>query len=175
MFKFNRKQIEKSDSELLKAYKATGELAHVTDLFSKYHELIFGVCLKYLKNETESEDATMDIYEKIIEKLKTHNVTHVKSWLWQITKNHCLDVLGKPKELDRIPELPPTFPTEHQLNTLRSCIQRLIDSQKECVIKFYLEKQSYNDIATELSISWSRVRSLIQNGRRNLKICFERS
>jgi len=64
---------------------------------------------------------------------------------------------------------------EEQLIQLRKCLVRLMDKQKECLTRFYFEEQPYKEISTQLDISWSRVRSLIQNGKRNLKICMKRS
>lgn len=188
MIKFKQNHIEASDEFLIKQFKDTGRIEHLTDLYSKYIELVFGVCLKYLKNEDDSKDAVMDIYEKLISKLKTHDVEYFKSWLYILTKNHCLGELRKKKrlaehEVDFKRSLngetifQPFSPNlkETQLIKMEHCIQHLIENQKLCITKFYLEKQSYKDIAEQLSMSWSRVRSLIQNGRRNLKICIEKS
>lgn len=189
MLQFKREHIATSDEELIRFYKQSGDMNHVTDLYSKYIELVFGVCLKYFKNEADSEDAVMQIYEKLTVKLTEHEVSNFKGWLAILTKNHCISTLQqekrkKDKEREYIEfklpqkeeaELFPIDLKEEQLTKLDSCIQHLINSQKECITKFYLEQLSYNEIANQLSMSWSRVRSLIQNGRRNLKICIERT
>jgi len=183
---FYKGHIDKSDEYLIQAYKESRDVMYVTDLFNKYHELVFGVCLKYLKNETDSEDATMDIYLKVVEKLKTHDPQHYKAWLAVVTKNHCLTILQKEKKRKHIPQsfdeqikeiplLDIDDLKEEQLEKLRVCLVRLIDKQKECITRFYFQQQPYKEISTQLDVSWSRVRSLIQNGRRNLKICIERS
>jgi len=64
---------------------------------------------------------------------------------------------------------------EQLLEKLDDCLQKLIDTQQTCITQFYIEKQSYKEISSNLSMSWNRVRSLIQNGRRNLKLCIEQS
>ncbi len=188
MIRFKSDHIEASDDSLIQLFKETDRIEYATDLYSKYIELVYGVCLKYFKNEDDSKDAVMDIYEKVISKLKTHDVDYFKSWLFILSKNHCLSELRKSKrvfekEIDykKINGEEPSFlpfegdMKEAQLVKMENCIQHLIDNQKQCITRFYLKKQSYKDIAEQLSMSWSRVRSLIQNGRRNLKICIEKS
>lgn len=186
---FSRRHSDKSDDYLIRAYKESSDIKYVTDLFNKYHELVFGVCLKYVKNEFDSEDLTMEIYEKIVDKLKDHEPRHFKAWLLVMTKNHCLTFLRREKlEQDRaeryvkenVEDEPDPFSEldelkEEQLIQLRKCLVRLMDKQKECLTRFYFDEQPYKEISTQLDISWSRVRSLIQNGKRNLKICMKQS
>ena len=40
---------------------------------------------------------------------------------------------------------------------------------------FYLENKCYNEIVEQTGMEWNKVRSLIQNGRRNLKICMDKN
>lgn len=54
------------------------------------------------------------------------------------------------------------------------CLGTLTDDQKEAISLFYLESKCYNEIVEITGRDWNQVRSLIQNGRRNLKICMER-
>ena len=58
---------------------------------------------------------------------------------------------------------------------LKKCLDQLKDMQKACVEKFYLSKKSYLEIAAELKLNLNSVKSNIQNGKRNLKICIEGS
>jgi len=46
--------------------------------------------------------------------------------------------------------------------------------QKLCVILFYLEKRSYQEIATSTQFTQMQVKSHIQNGKRNLKLLMEK-
>jgi RNA polymerase sigma-70 factor (ECF subfamily) len=40
---------------------------------------------------------------------------------------------------------------------------------------FYLQNKCYKEIAEDTGMDWNKVRSHIQNGRRNLKICMEKN
>jgi RNA polymerase sigma-70 factor (ECF subfamily) len=56
---------------------------------------------------------------------------------------------------------------------LMECIERLKDEQQQCIRLFYFEERSYKEIAVALKLEEKKVKSFIQNGKRNLKICIE--
>jgi RNA polymerase sigma-70 factor (ECF subfamily) len=63
---------------------------------------------------------------------------------------------------------------EEQFDRLETCIEKLPDDQRTAIRLFYLENKSYKEIETATGMEWNKVRSYIQNGRRNLKICLQR-
>ena len=65
------------------------------------------------------------------------------------------------------------FEKERQLDQLAKCMQKLNEEQRQTVRLFYLEDKCYNEISAMTGFDWNKVRSLVQNGRRNLKICME--
>jgi RNA polymerase sigma factor (sigma-70 family) len=79
-----------SDEELIIRYRQGGDMKDLGQLYDPYMPMVYGVCLKYLKNREESRDAVMQIFEKLTTTLRTHEVTHFKSWLYVTTRNHCL-------------------------------------------------------------------------------------
>ena len=62
---------------------------------------------------------------------------------------------------------------EENFKKLEECIGQLPRDQKQSIELFFLEKKCYNEIAGITGQEWSKVRSYIQNGKRNLKICME--
>ena len=73
MLKFLRTIREpRDDQSLLKSYQEYGRMEDLGKLFEKYIELVYGLCLKYLEQEADAEDAVMQIFEKLIVKAKTH-------------------------------------------------------------------------------------------------------
>ena len=89
--------ISLSDAELLEKYQQTLHANYIGDLLKRYNRLVFSVCFKYLKNEDDSKDAVMQIFEKLLEILKDQKVSYFKSWLYMVAKNHCLMQLRKQK------------------------------------------------------------------------------
>jgi len=150
-------------------------------LFSRYTELVYGLCLKYLKDRDAAQDAVMNIFEKLIEKLKTEEVEYFKSWLYMVSKNHCLMELRKKNPEMRTDFMEMTLAAhpmdepdvEEDLTALEECMDTLKDEQAQCVRLFYLEKLSYHQVSARTQFDEKAVKSFIQNGKRNLKICLE--
>ncbi len=57
---------------------------------------------------------------------------------------------------------------------LEESLEELNDEQKQCVILFYLKKNSYNQISEITGFSIMQVKSYIQNGKRNLKLLLQK-
>lgn len=174
------------DVELVASYQKTHQQDFLAQLFLRYSDLVYGCCLKYLSDPDKAKDATMSIYYELVEKLKNHEVVHFKSWLYVLSKNYCLMELRKQKRnpvtvyasefmySEEFEHPEDMFDKETQLQTLTICLDKLNEGQKESVRLFYIENKCYQDIAELTGNDWNRVRSLIQNGRRNLKICMEK-
>jgi len=174
--------LQKSDQEIISAYQKNHNLALVGMLYSRYADLVYGLCLKYFKDRAESQDAVMNIFEKLIEKLKTEEVRYFKSWLYMVSKNHCLMILRKNKPETRndfmelsIAEHPneESADLETDLVALEECMGTLKQDQETCVRFFYLKKMSYHQVCEATTFDLKSVKSFIQNGKRNLKICLE--
>jgi RNA polymerase sigma-70 factor (ECF subfamily) len=149
-------------------------------------ELVYGVCLKYLKESEDAKDATINIFEELVVKLQKHEIDQFKGWLYKLAKNHCLMRLRSNKkasfvktdislmQLEDNVHLNGALEDETQLEHLQSCLQQLTSEQRQIIELFYLEGKCYNEIVTQTGIEWNKVRSYIQNGRRNLKICMDK-
>lgn len=173
------------DLDLIQAYKKNENLDNLTVFFQNYMGLIYGVCLKYLKEEERAKDAVMEIYEKLTVKLLKHDISNPKSWLFTLVKNHCYEILRSKQRVlekesharlmysEQVYHLNNAEEKENELKMMDHCIERLEDLQKKSIQLFYLEKRTYKEVCEKLSIKWAKARSLIQNGRRNLKICME--
>ncbi|MGZ8559314.1 MAG: RNA polymerase sigma factor [Chitinophagaceae bacterium] len=174
-----------ADKELVDLYKQSDDLTVLGELYQRYMELVYGVCLKYFKDSEAAKDGVMQIFEELISKLKKHEVDNFRGWLHQVAKNHCLMLLRTPRNLKTVEfktdimqyeenvHLNGVLEKEENFKKLEYCIETLNDDQKESIRLFYLEEKCYNEIVEITGQEWNQVRSLIQNGRRNLKICME--
>jgi len=175
-----------TDKELVTAFKSSGDINFLSTLYQRYMELVFGVCLKYFKDVERSKDAVMDIFDELNTKLKVHEVDNFKGWLHVLARNHCLMQLRSPRNM-KTTEFNPVFmyseqnthlngealEKEENFKKMEFCIDTLPDEQKQTVKLFYMESKCYNEIAEITGFEWNKVRSYIQNGKRNLKICME--
>lgn len=148
-------------------------------------DLLYGVCLKYLADKEDAQDAVMAIFEELVTKLQRHEVENFKSWVYTLAKNHCLMKLRQQKK-QPVTKLSDSFmqsgedghleevlAREENLRQLEDCLQQLGDGQRNVIELFYLQGKCYKEISEDTGIDWNSVRSSIQNGRRNLKICME--
>lgn len=190
LFKISgKKKDQKSDEDLLKEFTLTGNLEVLGELYSVYMNLVYGVCLKYLKDRDESMDAVMQIFEKLIIELPKHRIENFKSWLHAVTKNYCLMQLRSKRSqeeklnewvidsqvfMENNPILHPIDEDKPDLEqALSDCIEKLKDEQKECIRQFYYENRCYNEIAVNMDLNEKKVKSHLQNAKRNLKLCLE--
>jgi RNA polymerase sigma-70 factor (ECF subfamily) len=174
-----------TDQQLLGYFKADRNNNWLGVLLQRYTLLLFGVCMKYLKNEEEAKDAVQQIFLKAIMELQKYEVEYFKSWLYMVAKNHCLMKLrDKPGRIVDIKEqmiivtdefsVQLHIQKDKQLELMTNSLEELSPEQKQCVTSFYLEKKTYQEIADETGYSLMQVKSYIQNGKRNLKILLEK-
>jgi RNA polymerase sigma-70 factor (ECF subfamily) len=151
---------------------------------------VFGVCMKYLRNATDAQDATQHVFEKALGEIGKYEIPFFKSWIYSVAKNHCLMQLrsrsSKPGTTDELPEETSAelltdqelkmkeLLMEEQSHHLKAALHELNPEQRICVEMFYLEKSSYHEIETKTGFSFSQVKSHIQNGKRNLRIILEK-
>lgn len=162
-------------------------MAALGELYQRYMDLVYGVCLKYYKEPETAKDSVMQIFEELAVKLKKHEVDNFRGWLHQVAKNHCLMQLRTPRNMKTVEfktelvqseeelHLNGVLEKEENLKKLEACLDTLTEEQREAIRLFYLEGRCYNEIVDLTGHEWNQVRSFIQNGRRNLKLCMEKS
>lgn len=178
---------EQTDAELVASYKQSGSLEVLGALYNRYMHLVFGVCLNYFKDEEQSKDAVMQIFEELITKLRLHDVQNFKSWLHVLTRNHCLMALRKAtrhhtvaledsfvENMDFV-HLDVDDAKERRLSIMEKCMETLSEEQRASVDLFYLQEKCYKEVSEITGYDMTKVKSYIQNGKRNLKICMERN
>jgi len=176
-----------SDQEIIAWYREDRDPEWIGILFERYTHLVLGICLKYLKSEEDSKDAVMQIFENLMDDLVTHRVDHFKSWLYTLTRNHCLMQLRKIRTVNRYHEaeliklresimesademhLNNERELDHMLEALSSGIAMLSKEQSKCIELMYLKEKSYKEIASLTGYNLKQVKSYIQNGKRNLQ------
>jgi RNA polymerase sigma factor (sigma-70 family) len=180
---------ELSDTELLDKYRQTGDKTFVGILYKRYSHLVFGLCMKYFKDQDQAYDASVGIFTKLFDDLKKHKVEYFKSWLFTYSKNFCLMQLRSAQSnLKRALEYEKDFKVfmenteethlqankrEEEYALLERALADLDEGQRICVELFYLKDKSYTQIVEITKYDLNKVKSYIQNGKRNLKIRLE--
>jgi RNA polymerase sigma-70 factor (ECF subfamily) len=178
-----------SDQELLEKFHHDQNNQWLGILLQRYTLLLFGVCMKYLKNEEEAKDGVQQIFLKALTELKKYKVDYFKSWLYMVAKNHCLmklrdrqgkgttdihdglaSVLMEEEQEEKVRHIE----KNQRLELMNEAISELSEDQQRCIMMFYLEKQSYQEISGNTGFTLLQVKSYIQNGKRNLRILLDK-
>ncbi len=176
-----------NDEALLKEFTRTNQPEYFGELFQRYVPLTYGLCLKYLQNREKAEDAVMELFEELLPKVNNYEIKEFRTWLYSVTKNHCLQILRKENRsvyVDFNTEIMESDAVLHlfeeedrsdaQTAALNRCLEKLPKPQRAGITMFFIEEMSYAEIAEQTGFLLKTVKSHIQNGKRNLKICLEK-
>ena len=175
-----------TDEELLKRYCESGDLAYFVEAYKRYMPLVYGVALKYLKRPEDAQDAVMQLFEELVVKIKEVEIQSFKAWLYTCIRNNCLmEIRKRSKNLsvsldDSFMEFCDDFDltvvseSENREESLRECVESLPEKQRISVKYFFFDELSYKEVEERTGFSLKMVKSFIQNGKRNLKLCLER-
>jgi len=188
MWLFKKKEYL-SDEALLKEYKQTGNKELFADLFKKHVTVVYGTCLFYLQNKDEAQDATMQLFEKLMLDINQRDIENFKGWLSFVVRNHCISLIRKKnthtkhtKSYYEFEYQDSQYETEEaiqkvsddaMLERMKQVLPSLKEPQRICIELFYLKNKSYQDIAADTNYTLNEIKSYIQNGKRNLKLLIE--
>lgn len=186
MFLFRKNKIEEDDISLVNRFKKSDDRECMGILFERYTYLVYGICMKYLKDEEKSKDAVMEVFEKVMHEILHHEINNFSSWLHSVARNYCLMQLRSQKtknekstewqksemlfmEMAEEMHLSVKDEKEEQLQKLELAIEQLNNEQKKCIQLFYIEQKSYQEVAQITGYDLKQVKSYLQNGKRNLE------
>lgn len=184
IFSFTKSKNQESDKKLISCYKENNDASALEELFQRYIHIVFFVCKKYLKDEEESKDAVMEIFEKLVIELKEHDISNFKGWLYTVIKNYCLMKKRKINSIELIVNRPDNidlismenadldnriYDEEIKSSDLNAALNQLNEAQRKCIELFYFKEKTYQVIAGMTDFNIKQVKSHIQNGKRNLK------
>lgn len=172
-----------SDEELLLHVAQKQDQEAFNMLYRRYAHLALGVCMKYLGNPVLAQDVTQTVFTRIWTDAANYQVRKFRPWFYTVVKNYCLMELRKNDEHADISEntLAAFMESDDQVHRkmkeeelfviMQDCLRRLNDYQQVCMKYFYLQQKTYAQTAELLDLTEKEVKSHLQNGRRNLKIC----
>lgn len=180
-----------SEDELLEAYKNSEDLNYLGELYQRKSVMISSICVKYMDRIEDAEDAAVEIFEILKKDLLKHEVQNLNGWLFSVTRNHCYKKLNKFKregavlmddekslnhfvESNTDEDLEDKMLKEAEIELMEEAIKHLKDDQQLCIELFYLKQMSYKEIEDETNLDLKKIKSHIQNGKRNIKIWMEK-
>lgn len=185
-FSNSKKSDPVNDELLLRRYLETGDLKLLGELYQSHATMVYYVCNRYLQDTELSKDAVMQIFEELIIKVHKQEIRQFGSWLYVLSRNFCLMQLRSGKKMQHVSfEDFVEFPIrmhqddpeekERTLTELEKCLEKLPQKQKESLDLFFLKEKCYKEIIAFTGYSLNELKSYIQNGKRNLKICMDKN
>lgn len=172
-----------SDAELLQLHKSTQNNEWLGVLLQRYTLLLFGVCMKYFKNESQAKDAVQQIFLKSLATIPKHEIGFFKGWIYMVARNYCLmelrhknleQDLNENIDFEDSNEVEAAQVREINLSLLEESLPLLNKEQQLCINLFYIKQKTYTEIVEETNFTYMQVKSFIQNGKRNLKLLIEK-
>ncbi|MEZ5026275.1 MAG: sigma-70 family RNA polymerase sigma factor [Chitinophagales bacterium] len=174
-----------SDESLIQLYKKHTDTKYIGELYKRYSLLIYGLCYKYFKNAEDAKDCLTEIFELVIKKAQTQEITFFKAWIYTVSRNYLLRKLERQKPIENVEteffseifmeneDDRSLYNKEKNLDLLQQALSNLTDVQRTCIELFYYKQKSYQEVASITGYDLNKVKSAIQNGKRNLKLFME--
>jgi RNA polymerase sigma-70 factor, ECF subfamily len=158
------------DGELIDACRGGDRNAYGL-LVDRYYRRVFGICFGILGNAADAEDAAQEIFTKGflgLDRLQDGN--QFGSWIAQIARNHCIDVLRRRKQVREVslePSVPAAGPADCPRD-LEGAIRRLPLELRMPLVMYYFDGHNAAHIAAELGMSHSCVCQRLRAARSEL-------
>lgn len=151
-------------------------------LFGKYQNLVYGYCMKMLKNKQKCEDITQETWLRVVKNANNYKPTaSVKSWLMSIARNLVIDDFRASKKWielsdeswnsieDSQSDLESLFSTQQQNQQLQAAFTELPENQRVILSMILIEELNQSEVATKLNTSVGAVKAALFRARENLK------
>lgn len=160
-------------------------------IYAEYAALVYNACLNYLQNAQDAEEVTQDVFLKVHAKMDGFKAeAELKTWIYRIAINQCLDFLRAKKRQKRfgfllsigtaVEENSAAFAAfnhpgvqledKEGIAHIFACINQLPERQKTALLLKSMEHLSQKEIAEVMALSEKAVESLLSRAKANLKV-----
>lgn len=176
------------DDEFLIQFSKRKDKEAFTIIYNKYHQYLYALAYRYLKDSEMAEDTVQQVYVKLWEMIHVIDIEiNLKNYLYSMTKNHILNQFRSKKEMISIN----TMNAQQEIVDDESDIVNVIEEaeisdllnigienlpkQKKEIIKMKIEEHKSNqEIADEMGLSINTVKSHYQESIKMLRIYFKK-
>lgn len=162
----------------------TGDDEAWGDLYREFAPAIFRFCRRAMPTHEDAEDATMEIFMKLRDKLSQFDHTRsFSAWLYKVAANHCWDMLRRRKgrqnkETEDVDDIPLEHPDPNQLERLieersneevRKALGKVGVRARMALVMRYYSDMSYDEIADALGVRRAFVGVVLLRARHELR------
>lgn len=145
-------------------------------LYHRHVSMVYQICLMLLKNVPDAEDATQNVFRKVMEQDKPfRDPEHEKAWLIVTARNECRDQLKHWWRKNRESEtaLLQVSSRQPEDNGLKELIWELPEQDRLVLYLYYYQGYTAQEIAELLGKNPSTVRTWLVRARKKLKLRME--
>lgn len=167
-----------SDEDLVFRYVESQSPKYFNEIYDRYSNKIFGKCISMLRSEARARDATQDIFIKLLLNFaKFKEGSRFSSWLYSITYNYCIDLIGKAKKM-RLEEITEVHASSDELddqsdaelleirvNELDEILSEVKAEEKAILLMKYQDKMSIKELTEVLDTSESAIKMRLKRAR----------
>jgi RNA polymerase sigma factor (sigma-70 family) len=158
------------------------------ELYREFAPAIFRFCRRALPTREDAEDATMEVFTKLRDKLGQYDATRsFTAWLYKVAANHCWDTLRRrkvrqDKETEDVDSVPLEHPDANQLEKLiekrsneevRKALDKLGNRARMALVMRYYSDMSYDEIADALGVRRTFAGVVLLRARHELRQALE--
>lgn len=167
-----------------------------TEIYHAHKRAVLNLALHYTHNVQDAEEVMQDVFLKVHDKLpQFRGQSSVKTWVYRIAINQCLDFL-KAKRAQKRWALLSALRLDHEdapievphfehpgvvleqreaMERVFRCIHQLPENQKTVIILLKIEQQTQAETAEIMQTSVKAVESLFQRAKKNLEVLLQQS
>ena len=172
-----------SDQELMRIVQA-GDFTPASEIYDRYSLRIYNFTLRFLRNSETAEDATQEVFVKMLKYANQFNgEAKLSTWLFSIAANWCRDYLRKSenkikKESDAVLISLPDTSLESPDRTIeqgeierriQNALALLTAEQREAILLSRFQGMSYAEIAQISGCSEGAVKTRVFRAMESLK------
>lgn len=166
--------------------------AHFETIYNGHKNLVYNLCLHYVLNAADAQDITQEVFVKVYQKYTQYDAASasLKTWIYRITINHCLDFLKAKNAKKRMGFLSALFLPNSNAPVIdiatinhpgtetedKAALQRLLQiiyslppNQKTAIILSKIEDRPQKEVAEIMGMSVKGVESLLQRAKQTIQ------
>lgn len=175
------------EAVLVKRFRGERDGAAFDALYRRNRRMVYGTCLRYLRDREAAEDACHDVFLQAYQQFDSLRGDVFSPWVRRIAINHCLNRQRHAATRRRIePTLVRDFDqgradashaaaaARDDLRIAAELVRGLSPKQRLVFLLRHVEQLAYDGIAEVTGLPFDEVRSALQNARRNFRLGWER-
>ena len=152
-------------------------------LMDRFQHKVFRLAFSLMRNETQAEDMTQEIFVRIWKGLPGYNGTaSLSTWIYTISRNTCLTELKRrtaratisfdePEVGQALEKLPTCHTSDRDIGAesdIPVMLAQLPEKYRLVLTLFYLEQKSYEEVAAQLGLPMGTVKTFLFRAKKQL-------